>query len=237
MPEFKGRLRTPRLPSAPASPITGEMYYDTTTNILYWWNGTAWTAAAGGGAMDLRYNGAWAPGTYTDGDIVIYNGVEYMAVRTTTQTPAPWTSGTVQGVPTPVVNGQWLKGAGGIPVWTAINGADIAGYPADQSKALMGDATWQNVVRVLNNAATYKIQFGGNGSVAFPAGAGTIVSVNLTTPWPNAHFATFCNVWPLAHWGFSYQSCLVNGLGAFNIAVSQTGGAQNMALNWVSFGN
>ena len=125
MPDIVGRLRTPRLASAPATPAVGEMYYNTTTNILYFWNGTAWTAASGGGAMDLRYNGAWAPGSYTDGDIVIYNGVEYMAVRTTTQTPVPWTTGTVQSVPTPVVNGQWLKGAGGIPVWTALTQADV----------------------------------------------------------------------------------------------------------------
>jgi hypothetical protein len=49
MPEVVGRLRTPRLPSAPASPAVGEMYYDTTTNVLYWWNGTVWTSSAGGG--------------------------------------------------------------------------------------------------------------------------------------------------------------------------------------------
>jgi Carbohydrate-binding module family 5/12 len=235
MPDILGRLRTPRLPAAPSAPVVGEMYYDTTTNILYWWNGTVWTSAAGGGgvsgstkysytfstftgvpnsqevrldaamgpsvtklrahqtslgtltmydleshakpgtlllmvssnrsysvfkvttsalpggpyvefgvvymgsgdvgdagagtvslevipgyvlptggttgqvltktsatnyaaawqaagggATDLRYNGAWAAGSYTDGDIVIYNGISYIAVRTTTQTPGAW---------------------------------------------------------------------------------------------------------------------------------------------------
>lgn len=49
MPEIVGRLRTPRLPSAPATPIVGEMYYNTATNLLYWWNGTAWVSASGGG--------------------------------------------------------------------------------------------------------------------------------------------------------------------------------------------
>jgi len=47
MPEFKASLRTPRLPSAPTSPITGEMYYDTGTSTLYWWNGTTWISAKG----------------------------------------------------------------------------------------------------------------------------------------------------------------------------------------------
>lgn len=50
MPEFKGRLRTPRLAAAPSSPVVGEMYYDTVTNLLYFWNGTVWTA---GGAVDV----------------------------------------------------------------------------------------------------------------------------------------------------------------------------------------
>ena len=42
MPEVVGRLRTPRLSTAPASPQTGELYYDTDDNVLYVWNGTAW---------------------------------------------------------------------------------------------------------------------------------------------------------------------------------------------------
>lgn len=50
MPEILGRLRTPRLSAAPSSPALGEMYYDTGTNKLYWWNGTAWIDATGGGA-------------------------------------------------------------------------------------------------------------------------------------------------------------------------------------------
>ena len=48
MPEVVGRLRTPRLSAAPASPVVGEMYYDTGTNVLYYWNGTTWLPARGG---------------------------------------------------------------------------------------------------------------------------------------------------------------------------------------------
>ena len=42
MPEVFGRFRNVRLSAAPASPQVGEQYYDTSTNVLYWWNGTAW---------------------------------------------------------------------------------------------------------------------------------------------------------------------------------------------------
>ena len=57
MPEFTGRLRTPRLASAPSSPTVGELWYDTTLNKLKWWNGTAWVVAeaagGGGGAITV----------------------------------------------------------------------------------------------------------------------------------------------------------------------------------------
>jgi len=45
MPEILGTLKPPRLASAPGSPALGQLYYDTGTNILMWWNGTAWVAA------------------------------------------------------------------------------------------------------------------------------------------------------------------------------------------------
>ena len=44
-----GRITTPNLASAPSSPTTGELYFNTTANKLYWWNGTSWIDATGGG--------------------------------------------------------------------------------------------------------------------------------------------------------------------------------------------
>lgn len=49
MPEVVGRLRTPRLSAAPSSPASGEVYYDTDDNVLYWWNGAVWISASGAG--------------------------------------------------------------------------------------------------------------------------------------------------------------------------------------------
>ena len=35
------------LASAPASPVVGQMYYNTTDNVIYFWNGTTWLSVAG----------------------------------------------------------------------------------------------------------------------------------------------------------------------------------------------
>lgn len=46
MPQITTTLRTPNYASAPGSPATGQLYYDTTANILYVYDGTAWRATA-----------------------------------------------------------------------------------------------------------------------------------------------------------------------------------------------
>jgi microcystin-dependent protein len=116
MPEITGRLRTPRLPSAPASPAVGEMYYNTATNILYWWNGTSWVSASGGGGMNLDYLGDYNNATtYYDGDYVIgADGQTYVCV----------VDGTVG---TPPVSWGALPGGGGAGIPT---GAGIDWFTA-----------------------------------------------------------------------------------------------------------
>ena len=55
-PDIVGRLRPPRLASAPASPAPGEEYFNSTGNTLQFWNGTAWismTPTTGGGTPVL----------------------------------------------------------------------------------------------------------------------------------------------------------------------------------------
>lgn len=45
-------LRAHQLGSAPSSPVTGQLYYNTGDNTLYWWDGTAWQSAKGGAMVD-----------------------------------------------------------------------------------------------------------------------------------------------------------------------------------------
>jgi hypothetical protein len=51
--KLEGRnFRAHQLGAAPSSPVTGQLYYDTGGNMLYWWNGTAWISASGGTVAD-----------------------------------------------------------------------------------------------------------------------------------------------------------------------------------------
>jgi hypothetical protein len=42
MPDITTTLRAPNYASAPGSPKLGQEYYDTTVNMLFFWNGTIW---------------------------------------------------------------------------------------------------------------------------------------------------------------------------------------------------
>src|SRR5262249_23522873 len=41
-------MRAHQLATAPATPVLGQQYYNTTNNVLSWWNGTVWVSAEGG---------------------------------------------------------------------------------------------------------------------------------------------------------------------------------------------
>src|SRR4249919_2732418 len=50
MPDIAGTLKPPRLSTPPSSPALGQMYYDTGSNLLKWWDGTSWVTASGSGS-------------------------------------------------------------------------------------------------------------------------------------------------------------------------------------------
>ena len=42
------QMRAHQLGAAPSSPVTGQVFYNTADNTLYWWDGSAWVSARGG---------------------------------------------------------------------------------------------------------------------------------------------------------------------------------------------
>jgi hypothetical protein len=81
MPEILGRLRPPRLSGAPASPAFGELYYDTGSNILFWWNGTVWVSAQGQPAAANSYTTTIGDGTTTVFTVTHNLGASEVEVR------------------------------------------------------------------------------------------------------------------------------------------------------------
>ena len=86
--KYEGRnFRAHILGSAPSSPVTGQMYYNSGDNTLYWYDGTAWVSGRGGvtlpdattsvkGIVQLTgdlagtaTNPQIAPGVITDADV------------------------------------------------------------------------------------------------------------------------------------------------------------------------
>ena len=57
-------IRGHQLGAAPSSPVTGQLYYNTSDNTLYWFDGTSWQSAKGGTGTPTGAAGGDLSGTY-----------------------------------------------------------------------------------------------------------------------------------------------------------------------------
>ena len=70
MTKFVGTLNIPSLASAPGTAQEGDLYYNTSTDKVNFYNGAAWTEVGGGGGNTVYYQTS-APGSANTGDIWI----------------------------------------------------------------------------------------------------------------------------------------------------------------------
>jgi hypothetical protein len=93
------------------------MYYDTGTNTLYWWNGTAWVPATGGAGGSVAYTVSQTGHGFAVGNMLIYNGTAYVLAKADTPDNAE-----VVGVVSAVAdaNNFTFSTIGEIPVYTGL---------------------------------------------------------------------------------------------------------------------
>jgi hypothetical protein len=156
-------------------------------------------AAAGGGA-DLVYNGSFPANTpYTDGDIVVSNGIAYLCVRPTSAAPTPWAGsrgpqsfygatppaspqdGDEWVLPADTTNGVMWKfryraGSASAYKWEFVGGASLR-HLVPGVETSPGTAGWSDLATINRvtapRAGDYEIQYGTTWSCSGGATAAT----------------------------------------------------------------
>ena len=162
--------------------------------------------------IDLRWAGAYSSGTaYKEGDVIIYNGISYMALRpTTAETPVPWGTGAAGGV------GSWDTVAvlASQQDSTATTPTDIPGLSA----ALLANTMYEfDILLEMQSSTGAGLRLGINFSAAgaaaeaYWAGMQTVSAANQATS--NVLGTTPNQVWAST----ATTPCVVKGWGVLRV--------------------
>jgi hypothetical protein len=175
--------RIQNLGSAPSNPVSGQVYYNTGDNIMYFWNGTEWISTSG--SLEVIQD---AIGAYVEGGVGLtrsYNdttGVTTIDLDNTAVTAG--TYGSITKVPTFTVDQQGrLTGASEanlvIPLDTQTTGDYVATIIGTANEVTVSPNSGHNAAVTIglpdNVEITGNLQVGGNLNVV-----GTVNSVNTT---------------------------------------------------------
>jgi len=175
--------RIQNLGSAPSSPVAGQIYFDTGTHVLYFYNGTEWTPTSGSQEVIQDLIGSTVVGgtgltaTYSDAA-----GTHTIKLNDTAVTAG--TYGSITKVPTFTVDQQGrLTGASEanlvIPLDTQTTGDYVATIVGTANEVTVSPNSGHNAAVTIglpdNVEITGNLQVGGNLNVI-----GTVNSVNTT---------------------------------------------------------
>lgn len=82
MPQLLNKVNLPQYPSAPSPAVQGDLYYNTSDDAVYVWDGASWLdlTAAGTGSGSTVFYQTSAPSSPSDGDIWIDSDDEVVSV-------------------------------------------------------------------------------------------------------------------------------------------------------------
>jgi hypothetical protein len=175
--------RIQNLGSAPSSPVSGQVYYNTGDNIMYFWNGTSWISTSG--SLEVIQD---AIGAYVEGGVGLtrsYNdttGVTTIDLDNTAVTAG--TYGSITKVPTFTVDQQGRVTSASeanlvIPLDSQTTGDYVATIVGTANEITVSPNSGHNAAVTVglpdNVEITGNLQVGGNLNVI-----GTVNSVNTT---------------------------------------------------------
>ena len=101
MPKLLNKVNLPRYSSAPSTPSEADLYYNTSDDKIYVYNGAAWVEVGSGAGGSEIYYQSGAPSSPSDGDIWIDSDDEVASVTSVTDSTST-TSSTVAASATAV---------------------------------------------------------------------------------------------------------------------------------------
>jgi len=175
--------RIQNLGAAPSSPVSGQVYYNTGDNILYFWNGTEWISTSG--SLEVITD---AIGSYVEGGVgltkVFDDATNVTTINLDDTAVNAGTYGSITKVPTFTVDQQGrLTGASEanlvIPLDTQTTGDYVATIVGTANEVTVSPNSGHNAAVTIglpdNVEITGNLQVGGNLNVI-----GTVNSVNTT---------------------------------------------------------